>query len=175
MAAAGAMALRRAALELVLNNMEDDLGKYFVPMMEDLMDMHCVTRTDGCRARLRRIARKHRASLEQKVAEWVTLATRRRILKRELSARVTADYFGDTVMTERDDPGDDYYMYTCGDFDLRHCKTEDLKAENDIIYEEIQDLGDYFGYTFDGYNSEDPGAASQSIAFPTLEGWAALP
>ena len=65
-----AMALRRAALEIVLNNMEDDLGKFFVPMMEDLMDMHCVALTDGYRARLRRIARKHKATLDQKVAEW---------------------------------------------------------------------------------------------------------
>ena len=169
-----AMALRRAALEIVLNNLEDDLGKLFVPMMEDLMDMHCVALTDGYRARLRRIARKHKATLDQKVAEWVPLVARRNIIKSELAARLTADYLGDTVMSDRDDPESDFYRYTGGDFDMRHCKTEDLEAEHEIIYDKIQDLGDYFGFTFDGYDSDDPDAASQSIAFPTLEGWAAL-
>ena len=65
---AGAMALRRAALDLVLNNMEDDLEKSFWETMDDMMEMQKAIRIDGARARLRHDGRNHTATLERKAA-----------------------------------------------------------------------------------------------------------
>ena len=56
---------------------------------------------------------------------------------------------------------------------MRHRTTVDLQAETDEIYEDIQNLGDFFGFDVHGYDSEDPDFADGSLALARCRVWAA--
>ena len=168
------MGLRSAALEIVLNNFEEDLADGFFDVMVDIMEIHKALRIDSARARLRRIGVTHTATLEKEAVAWVPLAMMRGRLNNELRARDESDHLAYFLMSDLNDPLNEYYVYDHGNYELRHRTTVDLQVETDEIYEEIQNLADFFGFDEHGYDSEDPDFADGSLALARCRVWAGL-
>ena len=124
-------------------------------------------------ARLRRIGVTHTAVLEAKVVAWVPLATLCGRLNDELRARDESDHLAYFLMSDLNDPLNEYYVYDNGNYELRHRTTVELQAESDEIHEEIQTLADFFGFD-ERYDSEDPDFADGSLALARCRVWAGL-
>ena len=167
------MGLQSAALEIVLSNFEEDLAVGFFDSMVNIMELHKALRIDGARARLRRIGVIHTAVLETKVVAWVPRATLRGRLNDELRARDESDHLAYFLMSDLNDPLNEYYVYDHGNYELRHRTTVELQAESDEIHEEIQNLADFFGFD-ERYDSEDPDFADGSLALARCRVWAGL-
>ena len=167
------MGLRSAALEIVLNNFEEDLAVGFFDVMVNIMEIHKALRIDSARARLRRIGVTHAATLETRVVAWVPLATVRGRLNDEIRARDESDHLAYFLMSDLNDPLNEYYVYDHGNYELRHRTTVELQAESDEIHEEIQTLADFFGFD-ERYDSEDPDFADGSLALARCRVWAGL-
>ena len=167
------MGLQSAALEIVLSNFEEDLTVGFFDSMVNIMELHKALRSDGAGARLRRIGVTHTAVLEAKVVAWVRLATLCGRLNDELRTRDESDYLAYFLMSDLNDPLNEYYVYDNGNYELRHRTTVELQAESDEVHEELQTLADIFGFD-EGYDSEDPDFADGSLALARCRVWAGL-
>ena len=167
------MGLQSAALEIVLSNFEEDLAVGFFDSMVNIMELHKALRIDGARARLRRIGVIHTAVLETKVVAWVPLAMVRGRLNDELRARDESDHLAYFLMSDLNDPLNEYYVYDNGNYELRNCTTVELQAESDEVHEDLQTLADFFGFD-ERYDSEDPDFADGSLALARCRVWAGL-
>ena len=169
------MGPQSAAMEVVLGNFEGDLDVSFFDSMTDIMELHMAMKTDGARTRLRRVGDKYTKVLQAKAAAWHPLATRRGRLNEELRTRDASDHAAYVMMSDMNNPLNEYYAYDNGDFELRNLTTVELQTESNEIYNEIQALADVFGFDDEGgYDSEDPDYADGSLALDRCRVWAAL-
>ena len=169
------MGPQSAAMEVVLGNFEGDLDVSFFDSMTDIMELHMAMKTDGARTRLRRVGVKYTKVLQAKAAAWHPLATRRGRLNEELRTRDASDHAAYVMMSDMNDPLNEYYVYDGGDFELRTRTTVELQTESNEIYKEIQALADILGFDDDGgYDSEDPDFADGSLALDRCRVWAGL-
>ena len=169
------MGPQSAAMEVVLGNFEGDLDVSFFDSMTDIMELHMAMKTDGARTRLRRVGVKYTKVLEAKAAAWHPLATRRGRLNEELRTRDASDHAAYVMMSDMNNPLNEYYAYDNGDFELRNLTTVELQTESNELGEEIQALADVFGFDDEsGYDSEDPDYADGSLALARCRVWAAL-
>ena len=169
------MGPQSAAMEVVLGNFEGDLDVSFFDSMTDIMELHKAIKTDGAKTRLRRVGVKFTAVLQAKSAEWHPLATRRGRLNEELRTRDASDHAAYVMMSDMNNPLNEYYVYDDGDFELRNLTTVELQTESDEIYKKIQALADVFGFDDGGgYDSEDPDYADGSLALAQCRVWAGL-
>ena len=169
------MGPQSAAMEVVLGNFEGDLDVSFFDSMTDIMELHMAMKTDGARTRLRRVGDKYTKVLQAKAAAWHPLATRRGRLNEELRTRDASDHAAYVMMSDMNNPLNEYYAYDNGDFELRNLTTVELQTESNELGEEIQALADVFGFDDEsGYDSEDPDYADGSLALARCRVWAGL-
>jgi hypothetical protein len=169
--------LQKQAFGVVIDNMLEGLEHNFFEAVTNITSTFEVSRTDKRRARLRQIGSKFQDVVRAKKDEWVHLIAKHKLWKEEIDAREEADEMEGPILDPPVYDSDDE-LWESMNFNLRHRTTADIQAEEDRLYEQILFMGDWFGCSEDGYESEDedlPDRYTDRVMLPTLRYWAALP
>ena len=134
-----------AALEVVKDWIEEDLGELFVPMMRELFLLQTVARSSFGRSRLCRIANKYKSVANAKVDEYELLAFHEERLFQELKARESPRWLHYYLMSDLSDPENEYYTLEGGEHGMRRLTTIELKAKYDFLDLRIVEVKEWLG------------------------------